>query len=193
MDAINLMSEGRLIEQRRCACIMRWAVGLGAWAMVISVSCIAVLALSNIESDFESTRSAVVMRTSAAQSSAAESRAAIDAIGNRLAVSRAVRSRPDWSVLLPVVSAELGADIALEKIGLEPIRGAESTRRATLTLTGVGTDRAAVSGFVMRLEETGAFARVETASAQRRAIRDQDFFAFELHCRVGSGWDGGTP
>lgn len=193
MKPINLMSEKRLIEQRRCVCLVRWAGGLAAWATVIGVACIAVLAVSNIESDFESTRSAIVMRTSAAQASGSSSKAAIDSINERLEVSRAVQSRPDWSVLLPVVSGELGEDIALERISLEPIRGEESTRRATLTLSGVGTDRAAVSSFVMRLEETGAFARVETASAQRRPIREHDFFAFELHCRVGSGWEGGTP
>ena len=57
----------------------------------------------------------------------------------------------------------------------------------------MGTSRAALSEFVIRLEETGAFARVETASAQRRPIRDHEFFAFELNCRIGNGWEGDTP
>lgn len=172
---------------------MRWSAGLAIWGTVVTVACVSVTALSNIESHFESTRSALVLRTTAAQASAAKSKTEIDRINKRLTVSRAVRSFPDWSVLLPVVSNELGPDIALEKISLEPIRGEEARQRATLTLTGVGTSRAALSEFVIRLEETGVFARVETASAQRRPIRDHEFFAFVLNCRIGSGWEGESP
>lgn len=189
MKPLNLMSEKRLIEQQRCLCIVRWAGGLAAWASFISVACVVAAALSNIESDFESSRSAIVLRTTAAQASASTSSSAIDRMKKRLEISRAVRSHPDWSVLLPVVSSRLGEQIALERISLEPVRGEESTRRATLTLNGVGNDRAAVSEFVMRLEESGTFARVETTSAQRRPIGDNEFFAFELQCRIGSGWE----
>lgn len=192
MKPLNLMSEKRLTDQRRCLCIMRWSGGLAAWASIISVACIVAAALSNIESDFESSRSAIVLRTTAAQATASSSTAAIDRMKKGLEISRTVRSHPDWSVLLPVVSARLGEDIALERIALEPVRGEESNRRATLTLNGVGNDRAAVSEFVMRLEESGAFARVETTSAQRRPIGDSEFFAFELQCRIGSGWEA-TP
>lgn len=193
VNSVNLISTQRLIQQRRTTCIMRWSAGLAIWGTLVTVACIAVTALSNIETDFESTRSALVLRTTAAQASATQSKAAIDDINKRLAVSKAVRSYPDWSVLLPIVSNELGSDIALEKISLEPIRGEQARQRATLTLTGVGTSRAALSEFVIRLEETGAFARVETASAQRRPIRDHEFFAFELNCRIGNGWEGDTP
>ncbi len=192
-SSVNLISTQRRIQQRRTTCIMRWSAGLALWVTVVTVACLAVTAVSNIESDFESTRSALVLRTNAAQSSASQSKAAIDRINKRLAVSKAVRSYPDWSVLLPVVSNEIGSEIALEKISLEPVRGEQATQRATLTLTGVGTSRAALSEFVIRLEETGAFVRVETTSAQRRPIRDHEFFAFELTCRIGSGWEGDQP
>ncbi len=192
MNRFNLMSSKRRIEQQRCTCITRWGAALSILATTITVACIGAAAISNIESDFESTRSAIVLRTTAAQASASSSTAAIDRMKKRLEVSRAVRSHPDWSVLLPVVSARLGDQIALERISLEPVRGEESIRRATMTLNGVGTDRASVSDFVMRLEESGAFARVETTSAQRRPIGSNEFFAFELQCRIGSGW-GTTP
>jgi len=193
MKNINLISQHRRVEQARCACMIRWTSGLAVWACLISVACIAAAALSNIESNFESSRSAIVLRTTAAQASAALSSAQIDRIRKRLAVTRSVQAHPDWSVLLPIVSSRIGDDIALERIALEPVRGEEATRRATLTLNGVGTDRAAVSDFVIRLEETGAFARVETATAQRRPIGQNEFFAFELRCRVGSGWEGVSP
>jgi Tfp pilus assembly protein PilN len=193
MKSINLISEHRRIEQRRTNCAMVWAGGLSVWALLIGSACLLATALSNIEADFDSTRSALLLRTTAAQSSAAQSRATINRVNNRLSISKAVRANPDWSVLLPVVSAEIGDDIALERVSLDPVRGAEAMTRATLTLSGVGTSRAALSDFVMRLESTGAFARVETASAQRRPIRDHEFFAFELHCRVGNGWEGDTP
>ncbi|MFI4855768.1 MAG: PilN domain-containing protein [Phycisphaerales bacterium JB065] len=193
MKPINLISEDRKIEYHKANCIMAWTGGLAAWTATIATACMIAAALSHIESDFESTRSALLLRTTAAQSSAAESKATIDRVNARLAITKAVRSYPDWSVLLPVVSAEIGEQIALEKIALEPVRSADAQTRATLTLSGVGISRAAVSEFVMRLEETGAFVRVETASAQRRPIRDHEFFAFELHCRVGSGWEGESP
>lgn len=193
MKSVNLISEKRRDEQAKCTCMVRWSSGLAAWAFLICVACIAAAALSNIESNFESSRSAIVLRTTAAQTSAATSSAQIDRIRKRLEVARAVEAHPDWSVLLPVVSSRLGDDVALERISLEPVRGEEATRRATLTLSGVGTDRAALSDFVIRLEETGVFARVETATAQRRPIGANEFFAFELRCRVGSGWDGESP
>ncbi|MFU8829607.1 MAG: PilN domain-containing protein [Phycisphaerales bacterium] len=193
MKPINLISAERRLQQQRATCMIRWAGGLAVWGTTVAVGCIAVLALSNLESDIESTRSAIVLRTTTAQANAAASRSAIESVNRRLSVSRAVRRLPDWSVLLPVVSSVLGEEIALERIVLEPIRGEQSTERATLVLSGVGTSRAALSEFVMRLEGTGAFSRVETTTAQRRPIRDHEFFAFELHCRVGSGWEGTAP
>lgn len=193
MKAINLISDSRKLEYRKANCITAWTGGLAIWTAAIATACTLAAALSHIESDFESTRSALLLRTTAAQSNAAQSKAVIDRVNTRLAITRAVRANPDWSVLLPVVSAELGDEVALERIALEPVRSAEAQSRATLTLTGVGTSRAAVTDFVMRLEQTGAFVRVETASAQRRPIRDHEFFAFELLCRVGNGWEGSTP
>jgi Tfp pilus assembly protein PilN len=193
MKCMNLMSQHRREEQARCTCMARWSGCLAAWACLISVACIAAAALSNMESNFESSRSAIVLRTTAAQASASASSSQIDRIRKRLEVARAVEAHPDWSVLLPVVSSRLGDDIALERISLEPVRGEEATRRATMTLNGVGTDRAALSDFVIRLEETGVFTRVETATAQRRPIGQKEFFAFELRCRVGSGWEGASP
>jgi Tfp pilus assembly protein PilN len=190
MNTINLISSRRKLERQRTDCSMAWITGLTVWTTLIGTACILAAALSNIESDFESTRSALVLRTTAAQSAAAQSKSAIDNANQRLSLSKAVRAHPDWSVLLPIVSDEIGREVALEKISLDPVRGADAKDRATLTLSGVATSRAALSDFVMRLESAGAFSRVETASAQRRPIRSEEYFAFELHCRVGSGWGG---
>lgn len=193
MNRVNLVSNQRSIQLRTANCICRWVAGIAAWSACVTVACVGVLAVANIESDLESTRAAMVLRTATAQSTAATSRAQIDSMNKRLAVSRAVRRYPDWSILLPIVASELGEDIALDKISLEPIRGEQSTQRATLILSGVGTSRAAVSDFVIRLEATGTFARVETTSAQRRQIRDLEVFAFEVHCRIGNGWEVASP
>lgn len=80
-------------------------------------------------------------------------------------------------------------DLARERppAGLEGEQPGTRVERYSLTVSGFGRSPIAVSGLVLRLEETGLFEEVDHVETRRGKLRGQDVFGFEVRCTlVGS-------
>lgn len=115
-------------------------------------------------------------------------------VESKLAASRAVGQQPDWSKLLGLLAQKTAGEIVLRNCSIAPAGAAGSPRgrssderpdeerRYVVTLEGYGRSQAAVAGFVLRLERTGLFGRVQQQGARREQFLSATAVRFALTC-----------
>lgn len=130
-----------------------------------------------------------------------EARAKLAKTRATLEANRVVAEQPDWSVLLALLARTTGEDVVLQAVSVAPPLpgGAASTPAAAsantakplsdvvLELTGVGQSQLAVSRHVLRLEQTGLFAKVALIDSNRQPFLNNPAIAFRLQCTFGAG------
>jgi Tfp pilus assembly protein PilN len=129
-----------------------------------------------------------------------------------LNLSRAIGSEPDWSQLLSLLAQSLGQDVVLNSCQLEPapasaVRAGQAVKAAAagvgtggvsaataeassacrpvryrLRISGRGRSQAAVSEFVLRLEQTKLFDQVLPPKTNRETFLRKDAIAFWVEC-----------
>lgn len=127
----------------------------------------------------------------------------------RLAAGRVLSDRPDWSTLLVAVSKRLGPENVLSTFKLSrvaavtpapsaaPMAGAGAGAGGTaqssvpshyvVELGGVGRTQAAVSRFVLGLQEMGLFEEVRFLRSSRAPFMNGEAIAFEVECHISEG------
>ncbi|MEE9211281.1 MAG: PilN domain-containing protein [Phycisphaeraceae bacterium] len=121
-----------------------------------------------------------------------------------LAADQAITQQPDWSLLLALLANTLSDDVVLRSCQLEPnqdptaknqrssnqaqhVGASVSGRRSyTLRVSGLGRSQAAVSQFVLRLEQTELFGRVALINTVREPFLAGQAFGFQLECELGA-------
>lgn len=103
-----------------------------------------------------------------------------------LRIERALSDRPDYSALLAAMGGLVGEGIMFERIVIEPT-GAEPDAPAGLALTGLASDQKGVSQFVLALERTGLFERVELRSTNRHDLASVVAVRFDIRCVMNGG------
>jgi len=119
-----------------------------------------------------------------------------------------VGEQPDWGMLLSLLASKLGDDAALSLCSLEPVQplavgvkgpanpGADRAKETgrpqqlKLVLKGNARTQEAASTFVLALEKTGAFDRVNLVETQRDQ-KGEVGVAFEVVCEMSDSGDGG--
>lgn len=112
----------------------------------------------------------------------------------RLEFNKAISAQPDWSILLAVLSTELGDHAFLRSCVLTPQDDAKKADAAdrphrtaaqrdyVLELKGYGRDHATVSQFVLRIEKLRVFSEVRVVRTFREPVLSGDGVAFHLKC-----------
>ncbi len=116
-----------------------------------------------------------------------------------LKVNQAVSNQPDWSGLLVLLASELDDDVVLRHCQLIPQKeknssiGSKDENRLAgqknqayvLKLVGYGRTQAAVSRFILDLEQTGLFEKVKLIRTNRERFLSDDAVAFNAQCLLG--------
>lgn len=128
----------------------------------------------------------------------------LDQARRTLRANLSVRSQPDWSLLLMLLSKVAGDEVVLRRCQLDPVEavasageGAKPTAQKhqnptsyTLRLSGLARTQAQTSQFLLRLEETGLFETVRLINTSGSRIDEVDVSAFELVCSLASQQEG---
>ena len=114
---------------------------------------------------------------------------------------QAVAEQPDWSVLLALLAKVRGEDVVLKRCEVQPTRRAEPTASAAdnqtpqeptadrsflIRLVGYARSQAAVSKFVLRLEDARLFDHVTVMRTTREPFLEDQAVAFHLQCMLGT-------
>jgi hypothetical protein len=116
----------------------------------------------------------------------------------RLDTIRVINEQPDWSVLLRLIAKASTDQIVLTgcRLDLQADANRTNARPATtqpnaanhvLSITGFGRTQAAVSHFVLRLEEAKLFDRVSLIKTSREAFSSGEAVAFRIECSLSDG------
>jgi hypothetical protein len=120
--------------------------------------------------------------------------------------NRTVAEQPDWSVLLALLAKCTGDDVVLRSVIITPpaaptgaaAAAAQAAAKAgtpapappavpefLLEVHGIGRSQLAVQQHVLRVEQTGLFAKVALLDTGREPYLEQDAIAFRLQCTFG--------
>lgn len=189
MISVNLIPQSRREAGRRRLRLRRWVWICVAYAVLVLSGAAMALATwgGSVVEDLRP-------RIAAAETQLADVRATdqqlggeLEELSSRLAAAQQVGQRPDWSVLMAVVSRASDERIVLRRVYLRPREvpreaGVEPTFAGyAVQISGVGTDQAAVSAFVLKLEESGLFDQVQPPKTSRGTFRGKDAIAFETN------------
>ncbi len=205
MRSVNLIPKHRRQTRRRTVRLRRWTIICITYVAVLALGygmCRAVwldnrdlaAELLDVEEQIEGSNQAIDSLTL----ELSEARVMLDA-------SRRAVHQPDWSVLMALMSKALDEQIVLKEFRLGRMLNVESqgptARRSragrtgllnempaafTLELNGYGRTPKAVSGFVLRLEQTDMFKQVTQRSTNREPFMAGDAIAFRITCTLDS-------
>lgn len=198
MKNVNLIpvSERRAKQTRRH--IRQWVVICIAYAaalLVVTALCHAALQPPGdvVRQDLERTLERARQSHERIQQLAGE----LTEVQSKLAASRAVGRQPDWSVLLGVLAEKMGEQVVLRSCSIEPapppgpvvasgkpVRQPDGEHGYVVVLEGLGRSQAAVSSFVLRLEQTGLFGRVQQQGTSREKFLSDTAVRFALRCNL---------
>lgn len=132
----------------------------------------------------------------------ASTRMISSAIEAKSEANQAVKNQPDWSVLLAMLSKNLGPDVVLKNCKLNMAEGVsvisisdevpvtssrtKDRRQFMLELSGLGRTQTAVSQFVLRLEKSGLFDKVKLVRTTRESFYSGKAVSFDLVCSLGA-------
>lgn len=205
---VNLIPAHRREARGRRTRVRRWAVVCGAHALLLGVvylCCALAWSVSSdgLERDLAAASSEIEELTSSLASAGAE----LAEAQLLLESVRGIAKQPDWSLLLALVSKSLGDEAVLDTFRVGPpnasrpgVRtrkvssgvGGNAARQAgaatqseppyTLYLSGYARSQAAVSRFVLRLDELDLFERVDLLRTSREAMFGGDATGFQVQC-----------
>lgn len=125
-----------------------------------------------------------------------------------LQASRAVGNQPDWSVLVALLASRLNERVVLSHMGLSPAvviadqpsvprvvrrgstvkpaqdEGAKAPQQFNLDVRGMAKSQAALSTFVLKLEQANLFAKVILQDAQRVGFVEGEAIQFQIQCTL---------
>jgi Tfp pilus assembly protein PilN len=105
----------------------------------------------------------------------------------------AVGRQPDWSILLALLGSTLEDEVVLRSVRLASTGAGESAESSgerpvtSLDFAGLGESQAAVSRFVLRLEETPMFRSVKLLDTRREPFLAGHATAFRVECVLDDG------
>ncbi len=118
-----------------------------------------------------------------------------------LQANQQLRDHPDWSLLLAYLAKAIDAELVLRECTLEPHQIQAATnqpvtdrqpsnpippRAYQINLRGLGRSQAAVSRFVLRLEQTGLFDQVKLVDTSLEPFLSNKAIGFRVTCGLGT-------
>lgn len=204
---VNLVPKHRRAARRRRRHLHRWSVATALYAIaILGVWAGAHLVWSGADRALAADLRDAAVRVKEVNQELAELRPQLAEAQTTLAASRSIGSKPDWSLLLDLLANLLGEELVLTKCELAPgaagfananpppalpVGGSAvlappsgSQRGYRLTLQGFGQSQAAVSTFVLRLEQTGLFDRVQLIDTRTEPYMNGHAAGFRVECFI---------
>ena len=204
MTTVNLIPAPRRDAKRRRRHRNVCAAACGAYGVVLACALgVAHLMWADAGAKLDeelASADAAIQRT---QRQADECRQELTAARATVEANRTVAEQPDWSVLLSLLATTTGDDVVLRSVVIAPAAatpsaltsgqtaaGAKPAKPAAapevvLEVHGVGRTQLAVQQHVLRVEQTGLFAKVALLDTGREPYLMQDAIAFRLQCTFG--------
>ena len=197
MKTVNLIPAPRRDAKRRRRHRAVCAAACGAYALLLGCAVGVAHLVSPGGGESVEARLAAVDKdiarlerdSSAARAELAVARATVEA-------NRTVAEQPDWSVLLALLAQTTGDDVVLRSISVAPPLASATPAPAAaaakplapevvLEVAGIGRTPLSVSRHVLKLEETGLFAKVVLLDHNREAYLNDNAIAFRVRCTFG--------
>ena len=206
MQSVNLIPAFRRDAKRRRRHLKLSALACGAYAVLLAFGLLAAHVMWEGGAGAAGGAAALEQQLAAADEDvrrltrdAEQARAELTRARASLEASRTIGGQPDWSVLLALLAETTGEDVVLRSVSVVPpltatapagptAAGAGPTAPApevVLELAGVGQTQLAVSRHVLRLEQTGLFARVTLLDTGREPFLNSPAIGFRLQCAFG--------
>ena len=201
MKDVSFIPARRLAERRRRRRVRRWAIAVGAHAVVL-VATYAVCrnALAGEPGPPQESVDALASRIQRKNGVIAALRGTVTAEEGRLQAARAVGEQPDWSILLALLSESLDDQVVLRQCQLKPEQPAPgktgepspaAERGAggafVLHVAGYGQTQAAVARYILQLEQSGLFDKVHLLKTTREPFLAGTAVAFQIDCSIIEG------
>lgn len=189
--AVNLIPDHRFEARRQRRRVGRWGVGcgvyglalIGLWALVQSLGGGADTAIARDLSDAEAQLADTAATIERMQPVLVRAEASLFA-------SRSIGNQPNWSILLDLLAGLLDDQTLLTGVELKPIASMQIGAPPvgyTLSIAGMAQTHAAANAYVLRLEETDLFDRVEIQGANKQSFGSGSAVAFRVTCRLAEG------
>jgi Tfp pilus assembly protein PilN len=204
MKTVNLIPAARRdakrSRRRRTVC----AAACCAYAMLLACGLAGTYVMLSGSGGGESTQASLAATDAEIdrlEKQAGAARGDLSAANATIEANRTVAEQPDWSVLLALLANTTGEDVVLRSVLVAPPPNspapppppttpgksalAPPQPEVVLELSGIGQSQLAVSQHVLRLEQTGLFAKVTLLDTAREAFGTHTVIAFRLQCQFG--------
>lgn len=200
MKCVNLIPSHRRDAQARTSRLRAWSFCGGAYALLLILACALSYAIWGGDQAAVAAQSERALRqVDEAQRVVAKLQPELNEAQARLGMIRLIDDQPDWSVLLRLLAKSSTDEVVLSQCRLDVSAESAKPRGAALpttkpdsathvlTVTGYGVSQAAVSHFVLRLEEAKLFDQVNLIKTSREPYASGEAFAFRVECPLSSG------
>ena len=192
--AVNLIPRSRRAQRRRRICQRRWAAVGAAYTLAVVAAlpvCRSVWAGSGL-GGHDPVR-VLDDQLHQLEQQIIDLGPTVQQEEQRLKAHQTILIKPDWSMLLAVLSESLGDRVVLERCRVRipalndqsATLGDEADETTRVVLEGLGRSQHDVTGFVLRLEKTGVFSSVELVQTDRRWLVSQPAVRFNVVCDLG--------
>jgi Tfp pilus assembly protein PilN len=195
IKGVNLVPADRREARRRHRRVQVWigacAVYAVAW-VAVHVAVQVTMASDDrvLRGEIDQVRAVVQEKDSALAALKLDRQQAVAQLHANLAVGK----QPDWSILLALLASTLEDEIVLRSVRLVSGAAEEGEARmagaTNLDFAGLGQSQAAVSRFVLRLEEIPLFRSVKLLDTRREPFLAGHAITFRVECVLD---DGGGP
>ncbi len=203
MHDVNLIPHQRW-QQKRCKSrLRRWASICAVYFASMALCLSSAYALWHQDEDTTDRLNQTINRVEKYSHTIVELKKLLAQTKGALSTTWAIRSQPNWSQLMTLLSEELGHEVVLNQCELlsvdeqgKPIYGsteAGSTqltadallgeRHYVLKLSGIGRHQNAVSQFVLRLEGLELFDSVRLDKSRSQIFMEEPAVSFTIECR----------
>ena len=192
MNQVNLIPTRRLQAKERSRRRMQWVTVLALHVLLLLAGS---LMFQNFARDEgpnlgQENRDIAIKLNQANRVTASLKREMVMA-SQKLQTARMIGEQPDWGAMLAVLSQNTDEDVLLDRCALGrieapsgaaapggPVAGAE----LRLELGGCTRAQAAVSQYVLHLEQLGLFQKIRLVKTSRERLGGQDAVRFGLEC-----------
>ena len=110
----------------------------------------------------------------------------LDDTERRRRAAEVLSQRPAWSTLLRLVAQAAGPDVLLSSVDIDSdAAGPTSGGGASVEIGGLAGGPGEAAAFVLRLEASGLFGRVELLTSRREPYGAELVTAFTVRCTMG--------
>jgi hypothetical protein len=207
MKSVNLIPGPRLAAKRRRVHLRRCVAGCCAWAVLAAGAAgAAQVTWGGVDPGTDASLEKLARDIDDAGRATGAVNAELSAAESTLRAKRRIADQPDWSLLLAILAGQTGDEVVLKGCNLRvaatpaptpPVLPARpgagqvpvaagalqpTAHRFTVNASGVAKSQLAVTKFVLRLEQTGLFARVTLLDTTREAFVDGEAIGFRVEC-----------